>query len=93
MPNRYVPLTILRKIWGMPCVICGTNYRVHADHIVPVSLGGTGVESNIQPLCALCNAKKRNRLTNDQLKEWYLANKEKHHERIESRRRLFPEYT
>lgn len=90
--NRNVPLVLKRKIWARPCVICGTTYRIRIDHITPLTLGGTSEESNLQPLCWLCNHKKGNRLSNDQLREWYLANKKAHHERVERTQSMFPEY-
>lgn len=74
--KRNVPLEILREIWAKPCVICGCTFRVCADHITPYSKGGTSERENLQPLCWLCNAKKKNRLTNEELRTWFEANKD-----------------
>jgi 5-methylcytosine-specific restriction endonuclease McrA len=45
------------------CVSCGTDEFICIDHIVPVSLGGTNTDDNIQPLCRTCNSEKGNRIS------------------------------
>lgn len=40
------------------CVVCGSRRRLEADHILPVSRGGTDVLSNMQTLCKTCNTSK-----------------------------------
>jgi len=64
--TRYIPnaikLQILKKYDGK-CAACGSGEHVEFDHIVPISKGGTGDESNIQLLCRSCNRIKRNRLS------------------------------
>jgi 5-methylcytosine-specific restriction endonuclease McrA len=74
--TRNIPYKIKREIWSMPCTICGGREDVLVDHIIPYSKGGTNDRSNLQPLCWICNAKKGNRLTNDQLRAWFEANRE-----------------
>ena len=60
----------LKLKWNHCCAICGmqepftgqTFQRLTEDHIVPLSKGGSNDISNIQPLCALCNSKKSNKV-------------------------------
>lgn len=44
--------------FGSICIACGNKTRLTADHIVPVSKGGSSHISNIQPLCQSCNSRK-----------------------------------
>lgn len=54
---------------GHRCLACGASERLTADHVIPVSRGGSGSIENIQPLCARCNAKKGIRSTDYRLAE------------------------
>jgi len=47
------------------CFCCGKIKPLEADHVIPVSKGGTNWISNIQPLCHSCNTSKGNRRTTD----------------------------
>ena len=58
------------------CAYCGVkqethikhkNQRLHQDHFIPLSKGGTYTVDNIVPACASCNSSKRD---ND-FNEWY----------------------
>ncbi len=40
------------------CVKCGSKDKLEFDHIIPVSLGGSSTERNIQLLCESCNRQK-----------------------------------
>lgn len=49
----------LKLRFSYRCVKCGTNeYNLERDHIKPIYQGGSDAISNIQPLCARCNASK-----------------------------------
>jgi len=43
---------------GFKCLCCGEKKPLEADHVIPVSKGGTSWLWNIQPLCRNCNARK-----------------------------------
>lgn len=50
------------------CVACGADSqesKLQVDHIVPVSLGGQTIESNLQTLCAMCNMGKGKMMKGD----------------------------
>jgi len=40
------------------CVKCGSKERLEFDHIIPIALGGSNTERNIQLLCEACNRSK-----------------------------------
>jgi 5-methylcytosine-specific restriction endonuclease McrA len=42
------------------CVCCGCNLgnNYHVDHIMPLALGGTNTDDNVQLLRAECNMRK-----------------------------------
>jgi len=48
---------------GRKCQACEATEALEIDHIVPVSQGGDGSESNLQALCRSCNRRKRTRST------------------------------
>lgn len=47
--------------FGGICPACGRKRQLTADHIVPVSKGGSSNIENIQPLCGSCNSRKHNK--------------------------------
>jgi 5-methylcytosine-specific restriction endonuclease McrA len=48
----------LLEVFGHRCLRCGAHENLSADHVVPLSLGGSNAISNIQPLCVPCNTVK-----------------------------------
>jgi hypothetical protein len=40
------------------CLKCGQSKNLTADHVVPLSKGGSDSIDNIQPLCGICNSEK-----------------------------------
>jgi len=49
----------LCELYGNRCLACGdTGATLEADHVVPLTRGGSDDIDNIQPLCGSCNKKK-----------------------------------
>ncbi len=49
----------LCRSYGIRCLACGdTEAALEADHVVPLTRGGSDDIGNIQPLCVSCNRKK-----------------------------------
>ncbi|MFJ8394374.1 HNH endonuclease [Streptomyces sp. NPDC094144] len=53
---EYSRTAILAR-WLWKCAYCNANAE-HLDHVVPLSRGGSDVESNMVPACAKCNLSK-----------------------------------
>lgn len=48
--------------YGNKCLCCGrSDVKLTADHVIPVSRGGTSNIDNIQPLCKSCNSQKHDK--------------------------------
>jgi hypothetical protein len=66
-PRRSIPRAIKMAVWqrdGGKCVVCGAMDKLHFDHMVPISQGGTSnTAENIQLLCARHNLTKGARLS------------------------------
>ena len=43
------------------CLACGKKKRLTADHVIPISKGGSSNIENIQGLCTSCNSRKGNK--------------------------------
>lgn len=56
-----IPREIKVAVWQRDkgaCVHCGSNAMLEYDHIVPLALGGSNTERNLQLLCEACNREK-----------------------------------
>lgn len=48
--------------YGNVCLNCQEKLPLSPDHIIPLTMGGTNMIDNIQPLCWKCNNAKNNRI-------------------------------
>ncbi len=58
---RYISDDVKVTVWrrdGGRCIKCGSNENMEFDHVIPVALGGSSTERNIQLLCERCNREK-----------------------------------
>jgi hypothetical protein len=56
-----IPELVKELVWKRDegrCCYCAANNELQFDHIIPVALGGSNDEANIQILCGPCNRKK-----------------------------------
>jgi hypothetical protein len=67
-PSKHVSKSVRYRILardGFKCRYCGSSpddgAKLHVDHIVPVSRGGSDEESNLCAACSDCNLGKGNR--------------------------------
>ena len=73
---------------GQPCEYCGVTMDMHhpwrrptRDHILPRSKGGTNVQSNLTPSCAMCNETK-GAMTIREFYEWLVETRDPRAERV-----------
>jgi 5-methylcytosine-specific restriction endonuclease McrA len=52
--------------YGDRCAYCGAKGELHADHVIPLSQGGSEWPANFRPACEPCNKSKAGKL----LSEW-----------------------
>lgn len=57
----------LLERWRYRCAYCGTQTRLHLDHVVPLARGGRHSIGNLLPACQACNQSKNARLLADWL--------------------------
>jgi HNH endonuclease len=66
--GEWIPLVVkILERDGNSCTYCGTNEGLTADHVVPLTRGGTNDESNLTACCISCNTKKSNKLVSEWL--------------------------
>jgi HNH endonuclease len=56
-----IPHDVKTWVWqrdGGRCVECGTRADLEYDHIIPLAMGGSNTERNLQLLCGPCNRRK-----------------------------------
>jgi 5-methylcytosine-specific restriction endonuclease McrA len=58
---RDVKLAVWQRDRGR-CVSCGSQQLLEFDHVIPLAMGGSDNERNLQILCADCNRAKANGL-------------------------------
>ena len=63
--------TALCKQGHNRCLCCGKRRKLTADHVVPLSKGGTSNIENIQPLCLPCNSSKGTKTIDFRRNPWH----------------------
>lgn len=48
----------MRRLYASPCIYCGSNDGIQADHIIPIIRGGVNSIGNLVPACYKCNPSK-----------------------------------
>jgi 5-methylcytosine-specific restriction endonuclease McrA len=59
--RRAIPRDVRLRVWqrdGGRCTVCGAEFDLQYDHVIPVALGGGSSEENLQLLCGPCNQRK-----------------------------------
>jgi len=65
IPSRHISSDVQIAIWKRDngkCTACGSTEKLHFDHIIPFSKGGSNNLENIKILCAACNLKKSDKV-------------------------------
>jgi HNH endonuclease len=65
-PRRQpIPTEVKDRVWRRDegrCVNCGSQVNLEFDHVIPLAMGGSNTERNIQLLCERCNRAKGHEL-------------------------------
>lgn len=59
--RQRIPQDVKVLVWqrdGGRCVDCDAQSELEFDHIIPLAMGGSNTERNLQLLCAACNRRK-----------------------------------
>ena len=59
--RKAIPQNVKMYVWRRDegrCAYCGSRKNLEYDHIIPLSMGGSNTERNIQLLCEKCNREK-----------------------------------
>ena len=59
--RQSIPQLVKVAVWqrdGGRCADCGGQQELEFDHVIPIVLGGSNTERNLQLLCAACNRRK-----------------------------------
>lgn len=66
--SEWIPLVAeILKRDGYACTYCSAKEDLTADHVVPLTRGGTNDRSNLTACCIPCNTKKSNKLVSEWL--------------------------
>jgi hypothetical protein len=64
-PREPIPERVRSEVWRRDqgrCVDCSSRERLHFDHIIPVSKGGSNTARNLELRCESCNLRKGSRI-------------------------------
>lgn len=56
-----IPQEVKVAVWQRDqgrCVECSSQSELEYDHVIPIAMGGSNTERNLQLLCAVCNRRK-----------------------------------
>lgn len=56
-----IPQQVKLLVWqrdGGRCVECGSQENLEFDHVIPLAMGGSNTDRNLQLLCEVCNNRK-----------------------------------
>jgi 5-methylcytosine-specific restriction endonuclease McrA len=71
-PRAGIPRDVKLRVWERfegRCANCGSTRLLQFDHIVPLAMGGSNAEQNLQLLCDRCNSEKSGGLAEPSLSQ------------------------